>query len=253
MFKRILPSVRKRAARLLWAAGRGVVSRDGAFYLINATSRSHYDKHILQRGTQHEEPQQRAFLLKNLLERRCDTFIDIGANYGLYTLSVALQTSCGTIIAFEPGRRSFAQLLGNVVVNDLTERVTVHNLAVSNCNGLLPFTYGIGSDGDFTAKVGDGGSDADTVRAVRLDDALQLSGHRIALKIDIEGHELAALEGMKALLRNNDCFLQVESWPWNAQAFIEDICAEDYQPVHQIDSDYYFAPKRGSRSDSAAW
>jgi hypothetical protein len=106
---------------------------------------------------------------------------------------------------------------------------------------------------DFTAKVDDGGSDASTVRAVRLDDALQLSGHRIALKIDIEGHELAALEGMKGLLRDNDCFLQVESWPWNAQAFIADMCAEDYQLVHQIDSDYYFAPKRASRSDSAVW
>jgi hypothetical protein len=107
MFKRILPSLRKRTAVLFWAAGRGIVSRNGVLYLINATSGSHYDKHVLQRGTQHEEPQQRAFLLKNLLERQCDTFIDIGANYGLYTLSVALQPSCGTINAFEPGRRSF--------------------------------------------------------------------------------------------------------------------------------------------------
>jgi len=243
MLKRLLPSLRKRTARLFWAAGRGIVSRDGVLYLVNATSSNHYDKHILQRGTQNQEPQQRAFLLKNLLERRCDTFIDIGANYGLYALSVALHTGCGTIIAFEPGRRSFAQLLGNIVVNDLAERITVHNLAISNCNGAVPFTYGIGGDGDFTARVGDG-SGADTVRAVRLDDALPLAGRRVALKIDIEGHELSALEGMKGLLRNNDCFLQVESWPQNAQAFIAAMCAEDYQLVHQIESDHYFAPKR---------
>ena len=49
-----------------------------------------------------------------------------------------------------------------------------------------------------------------SVPSVRLDDELPLKGHRIVFKIDIQYHELTALQGMKSLLRDNDCFLQVE-------------------------------------------
>ena len=45
---------------------------------------------------------------------------------------------------------------------------------------------------------------------------------------------------MKSLLRNNDCFLQVECWNTNASSFIEAMKSEGYKLVHRIDDDCYF-------------
>jgi FkbM family methyltransferase len=111
--------------------------------------------------------------------------------------------------------------------------------AVSDHSGTVRLSRALAYD-NYNSQVGDDGSGF-AVRAVRLDDELPISGHRIALKIDIEGHEPAALEGMKGLLRRNDCFLQVECWPENAAAFIAAMKAEGYNLLHQISVDHYFA------------
>jgi hypothetical protein len=52
---------------------------------------------------------------------------------------------------------------------------------------------------------------------------------------------MAVLQGMKSLLRANDCFLQVECLPDAAPSFIEAMKAEGYQFLHQICDDHYFA------------
>jgi FkbM family methyltransferase len=237
MLKRVVPSIRKRIARFMWPSGRGIVRRDGVFYLVDVNSRNYYDKYILHSGVQ--EPDQRAFLLKNIVEKKCDTFIDIGANYGLYAASVALQTDCATIHAFEPGQRSYDRLRANLLINNLTERVKTHQMAISDHTGVVQFTIGP-DDNDFTAKVDVNSHNGYSVPSTRLDDALQIAGRRIALKIDIEGHERAALDGMRSLLRSNECFLQIECWKENASAFIAAMEAERYVLLHRIDDDHYF-------------
>lgn len=241
IINRLVPSVRKRVARVFWPGGWGLVRRDGVLYLINAHSRTNYDKYLLLRE-EIQEPEQRAFLLKIITERKCDMFIDIGANYGLYTASVALQTDCPSIVAYEPSQRSYDRLRANLRVNHLTGtgRVATHMLAISDRNGAVQFVDGPAGD-DFISKVVEDECNGYSVPAARLDDALPLKGHRIALKIDVEGHELAAFAGMKSLLRSNDCFLQVECWKDNAAPFIAAMEAEGYRLLHRISDDHYFA------------
>jgi FkbM family methyltransferase len=229
MLKRFVPSIRKRLAHLTWPNGRGVICRDGVLYLINMKSGNWVDKEILVNGGL--EPDQRAYLLAHIRQRQCGIFLDIGANFGTYAACVALQTDCRTIIAYEPDRRGYDQLRAHLLINGLGDLVQTRLVAVSDHNGTVPFMHGAGSN------YGDGG---DTVPAVRLDDELPLSGQRIALKIDVEGHELAALQGMKSLLRNNDCFLQVECWKENAATFVGAVAAEGYRFLHQIGDDHYF-------------
>jgi FkbM family methyltransferase len=239
MLKRLAPSIRKRLTRLLWLpSGQGVVRRDGILYLLNLEKSHWYDKHILLWGV--GEPEQRAFFLDNIRRRQCDTFIDIGANFGTYAACVAMQTTCTTIMAFEPNNRAYDRLRTHLLINGLTEKVRTRMLAVSNHNGSVPFIRGP-SNNDGISKVSETGSDGYSVPAVRLDDELPLTGHRIALKIDIEGHELAALEGMKSLLRANDCFLQVECWKDNAVPFIAAMQEQGYSLLHRIAEDHYFA------------
>lgn len=237
MLKRLAPSIRKRIAHLTWPNGRGIVRRDGVLYLLNLQSENWYDKHILLWGA--GEPEQRAFFLDNIRRRDCDTFLDVGANFGTYAACVALMTGCGTIFAFEPDKRSYDRLHGHLLINDLTGKVQIRMVAVSNHNGTVPFARAP-TNNDFMSKVGEDGSGF-AVPAVRLDDELPLTGHRVALKIDVEGHELAALQGMKSLLRSNDCFLQVECWQQNAPPFIAAMKTEGYHLLHRIADDHYFA------------
>jgi hypothetical protein len=71
---------------------------------------------------------------------------------------------------------------------------------------------------------------------------LPLTGHRIAVKMEVLFHELAALRGMKALLHNNDYFLQVECVDGDAAPFIDAMQAEGYRLLYRIEIDHYFAP-----------
>jgi FkbM family methyltransferase len=178
------------------------------------------------------------------------TFLDVGANFGTYAAYVALQTGCSTIFAYEPDKRSYDRLRAHLLINGLTEKVQTRMVAVSNHNGTVPFARAP-TNNDFLSKVGEDGSGF-SVPAVRLDDELPMNGHRIALKIDVEGHELSALEGMKSLLRANDCFLQVECWQENAPPFIAAMKAEGYHLLHRISDDHYFARelRRGNETGS---
>jgi FkbM family methyltransferase len=237
MLKRLAPSIRKRMARLLWPNGRGIVRRDGVLYLLNLQSQNWYDTQILYWGA--PESEQRAFLVENIRRRDCDTFLDIGANFGMYAACVALQTDCSTIIAYEPDKRSYDRLRANLLINGLTEKVQTRMAAVSDHTGTIPFKLGPVNDAS-ASEVGEDGSGY-SVPSARLDDELTLKGHRIAFKIDIQFHELTALQRMLALLRENDCFLQVECVEDYAAPFIVAMQAQGYSLLHRIEIDYYFA------------
>lgn len=49
------------------------------------------------------------------------------------------------------------------------------------------------------------------MKADRVDNVISIKGKRTAVKVDVEGHELSALEGMRALFSDNECYVQVES------------------------------------------
>ncbi|MFP6657430.1 MAG: FkbM family methyltransferase, partial [Pirellulales bacterium] len=65
-----------------------------------------------------------AFVLHLL--RTEDTFVDIGANVGTYTVLASGQVGARSI-AIEPIPQTFEHLLDNVFLNRLNDRVTLHN------------------------------------------------------------------------------------------------------------------------------
>ena len=234
ILKRLIPSLRKRISQhSSWPGGNGVVRRNGALFLVNM--RNGFDRILVTHGG--FEREQITYLLNNIRDRYCEVFLDIGANLGAYSIFVAQQTSCKTIIAFEPDLRSFVRLRANALLNGLV--IDARQVAVSDKNGPVPFAYGP-DDYDVVSKVSDK-PQSQSVPAIRLDDAVSFAGRRIAMKIDIEGHERVALGGMRNLLQNNRCFMQVECFEPNFFAFKSAIEAIGYNYVHQIGHDRYFS------------
>jgi len=132
-----------------------------------------------------------------------DTVWDIGANVGYYTVLFAHWVGpAGHVVAFEPDADNFGFLERNCEINDLTERVTLENAAVSSISG----TGVLAGTDSFTHKLVEGPRPASpghqTVRTVCLDDYMRQSSTQppCLVKMDVEGHEGKGLEGMKETL-----------------------------------------------------
>ena len=152
------------------------------------------------------EPQETALL--QLLLRPGMTFIDVGANWGYFSLAAAgLVGPTGRVVSVEADPRACRTLRANVARSAL-DRVTVLEMAASDRSGMLELqeyeadasesgSYGVTT----TTTVVDGGRMFD-VAARTLDEALDEAGvDRIdLLKMDIEGAEARALEGLRRRL-----------------------------------------------------
>jgi FkbM family methyltransferase len=143
-------------------------------------------------------------LIKNRL-RQGDVFIDIGANIGSYSLVAAKQVGDnGRVIAFEPVGTVFNRLRENIALSNLANTDTEQK-AVFNKNQTLEIHLAshknLGMSSIYHHDTESGTSEQ--VSTVRLDD--YLAGHPVAkidmIKIDIEGAEMFALQGMKGSLR----------------------------------------------------
>jgi FkbM family methyltransferase len=133
------------------------------------------------------------------------TFIDVGANVGLFTLKAAqIVGATGTVVAFEPGNAAFARLSEHVALNAYRQ-VHLMQDAVSDHEGTAVLHHvDLGHDPQAYSLLDDGSNmPGETVRLTTLDAML----HRLELsrvdviKMDVEGVEPEVLAGATELLR----------------------------------------------------
>ena len=150
--------------------------------------------------------------LLRLFIRLGDTVIDAGANIGTHTIAFANLVGPGGLVhAFEPQRRNFLMLAGNVALNAL-DNVFCHQKAVGELNGeiRLPPMPPPDTNFNFSAVSLAQGSDiGESVLLVTLD-SLELPACRL-IKIDTEGMEPQALSGAQALIARCRPLLYVEN------------------------------------------
>ena len=121
-------------------------------------------------------------------------FVDIGANIGYYALNAAF-LGAEKVIAIEPNPTILARLNDNIMLNDLSPKITVHDVAVGAKKGVVKLTI---ADSDFgSSSIVDHSVGANHISVSILPLLEILKKETVAaasvIKIDIEGMEDRAL------------------------------------------------------------
>lgn len=141
--------------------------------------------------------------------------LDVGANKGSYLYSMARWAGASPVVAFEPQSR-LATYLTHACRRSGLRNVTVENLALSNQQGELQlFVPGDSHSpgASLEASIADKTDcHTETVKVTTLDAyaAEKLHAPVRVIKIDVEGHEMAVLQGALALIRRDKPLLVVE-------------------------------------------
>ena len=197
-----------------WA---GVVTRSDGLRM-HVDTRRHIERTYLVRGQY--EPQL-ARLMRSIV-RAGDRVLDVGANIGGHTLTLAQAVGPqGHVFAFEPNPQARTDLVHNLALNDI-RNVTVRPVAVGDAPGLVHLRIPLEASAE-GANVGLASIEAlDTphrtveVPVVVLDSEMEPSLERPIrlIKIDVQGYEPRAFMGMERLLRADRPFVIFEYEPW---------------------------------------
>lgn len=152
------------------------------------------------------------------------TVVDIGAHVGYYTLlSAAAAGRRGRVIAVEPDPVNAALLRENVRRRRLRTVTVIEAAAWRETTRLALRRDPTASANSADNRIDASGRAADSteVAAVALDDILASADVR-AVKVDAQGADHAALEGMSATLERCKPFVLAEFWPAGIRELGED-------------------------------
>lgn len=131
---------------------------------------------------------------------RGDTFFDIGANAGFFTLVAAnLVGPSGRCVAFEPAADNCASIREQLELNSLDHAALVPE-AISNCEGTATFAFA--APGSPMGHLGQGGLHERQieVKTTTVDAACARFGKPDFIKMDIEGAEISAFAAAQQTL-----------------------------------------------------
>jgi FkbM family methyltransferase len=173
--------------------------------------------------------------------------LDLGANIGLYTLIAA--KSASQVFAFEPDPKSFSNLKKNIEANNAMN-VHLVNKAVRNKTGKDPFCsyskYPLDRGNlHIVTEHEKMNQNFIVVETISLDEFFRNKSKKIdVIKMDIEGLEFEALEGMKELLSSNKkvkLFMEFNPYTLNRRgvnmgSFVN-LIFEMFSNVYHVDED----------------
>lgn len=154
------------------------------------------------------------------------TFLDVGANAGIYALAVAARYPDVHVVAVEPAKSTFEILQRNVRLNGLSH-VTLIHAAIAEYEGQAELQVNAaGKDGLNTLGApthpDSNVVSKETVPVLTLDKLVRRHDLRnvSAIKVDVEGGELAVFNGGQDLLRADDApFILFEGFSFCTQGF----------------------------------
>jgi FkbM family methyltransferase len=183
--------------------------------------------------------------LQNVLRmvlRPGDTFMDVGANAGFFSLYAASLVGPGGLVhSFEPALRYFRVLENNARINPGL-RIVTNNLAISDHPGEAIFypaapSHSGGSSLEVGWLSGSHRDPEERVQIITLTDYVAEKGLQPRLiKIDVEGHEVPAIRGLMPWLAAAPVkpFIICEASSFNSQTQITALLGAAGYVFHDI-------------------
>ena len=131
-----------------------------------------------------------------------DIFYDIGSNVGVWTILASGVIGCQTI-SIEPTKGAHAQLLKNINLNEINQKVITYNIALGKDEKLVHISTTKGALNRILSKKEDM---SEVVKQKTLDMINEVVVPKL-IKIDVEGYEMHVLNGGANIL--SDQRLQV--------------------------------------------
>lgn len=125
--------------------------------------------------------------------------VDVGANYGYFSLLWCAAAPHNRAIAIEASGANAAMLRNNIEQNGFKDRITIFEIAATDQNGPVHFSPGPEQQTGWGGIVAEPSSDSAPVEGRRLDELLGKT-RATAVKIDCEGADALVLRGMSRLL-----------------------------------------------------
>jgi FkbM family methyltransferase len=193
------------------------------------------------------EPLQPFFLLALAERVGCGTFLDVGANVGVYSLFTTLVPSIERVVAFEANPDTAIELKANIALNQLDGRIEVQGKAVSDTPGTV--TFGVisrfsGANSVVATSIHDASAFHSRVEieSITLDSIFpQAVSRPLCIKIDVEGHEGQVIVGGRKMLETNKAVIQLEGYEGSGSLHVPMLKELGYSQLTSIGPDMYFS------------
>jgi FkbM family methyltransferase len=179
--------------------------------------------------------------------RAGDLVIDIGANFGWYTMLLCKGVGPnGQVHSFEPNSKMFSVLTQNIALNDFQDRAFAKQIGIGSEKNVAHLSasegeFGLGHIVNERELSTANSKDVQQVQIDMLDSLFASSVGRISfIKIDVEGFEPFVIKGGKAIFESeNPPIIQIE---FNSEALLEhspETRREFVEYLNSMDADIY--------------
>ena len=152
-------------------------------------------------------------LIINQIRNDNTIFIDIGSNYGAYSIPIAKLKNKINVYCFDPSEKALNQLKDNIVLNDI-KNIKYFNVGVGEKNKTAFFNdeiknYKNSGSYEISNKYTD-----KKILINSIDNLIEngeiIPKKKIIIKMDVEGYEFLALQGLIKTIRKYDVFIFFE-------------------------------------------
>ena len=145
------------------------------------------------------------YLIKNKIQKKGGIFIDIGCNYGAYSIPIAKYNENINVYCFDPSKKSVDKLIENIKLNQI-KNIKFFQIGIGDKEKIANFDDNLKNyknSGSYQINDYNDGTKID----INSIDNLILDGiitpeENIFIKIDIEGYEFFALQGLTKTIKD---------------------------------------------------
>ena len=181
-------------------------------------------------------------ILEILNKNKIDYFLDIGSCWGIYSLRLSKNYKDLNIISFDPIKKNILRLKKSIKKNKI-KNITVLHTALGSKKG----TIRLGATEDYSPnyKINETNPTISEISKINLlDKLIDIKNKHIILKIDTEEFEFEVLKGSQKILKNNNCYIQIEIAKINKKKIFKFFNNINYKLISvnkKNKSDYFFS------------